>query len=438
MDSAAPDMDLSCPLWVEFTDTVTGLPYYYNVNTGERACCDPAPEAKANCSLRERECVGFSGSQPLHEPPGEGATRFPITLPAELASDHISKAATCCSRQEGGEAITSQAASEWWRRPARIQQTLSLMKSQYTEGNEHYNLWHGKYESDRFDPKDRDPAPWRCDPMNDSGWTQVDLPGAERSYFCIFFARGACNAGHRCNYYHRVPTRADADACDIAHDIFGRERFAGHRDDMDGVGSFNSDSQALFVADLRFDRKQCDTVQKVEQEIWDHFGEWGEIESVRVIPSKAIGFVRYTYRAAAEFAKVAMANQKMGLSSCISVRWAADDRNPRATKLRRMEREVMVDTAVDRRIASMGLSHTEISSLQLASRAGGFKGCTAPYPDTSSQYPKLESKQLLAPPTEEIDAEAEQVDVRSNIDRMNAVLARIDVMHVNEEVKSDF
>lgn len=37
--------------------------------------------------------------------------------------------------------------------------------------------------------------------------------------------------------------------------------------------------------------------------------QWGELESVRVIWDKSIAFVRYKLRAAAEFAKEAMADQ---------------------------------------------------------------------------------------------------------------------------------
>ena len=42
----------------------------------------------------------------------------------------------------------------------------------------------------------------------------------------------------------------------------------------------------------------------------------------------AIAFVRYRYRANAEFAKVAMANQSLDNKEVINVRWAMDDPNP--------------------------------------------------------------------------------------------------------------
>ena len=39
-----------------------------------------------------------------------------------------------------------------------------------------------------------------------------------------------------------MPTVLDIASADEAHDIFGRERFSQHRDDMGGVGSFNSET----------------------------------------------------------------------------------------------------------------------------------------------------------------------------------------------------
>ena len=42
----------------------------------------------------------------------------------------------------------------------------------------------------------------------------------------------------------------------------------------------------------------------------------GDVEDIRVVSSKAIAFVRYTWRCNAEFAKEAMAGQRLGRSKC--------------------------------------------------------------------------------------------------------------------------
>jgi len=386
MVSNSPDLGLSCPAWVQFIDPQTRLPYYYNVETQQEACHDPEPE-------------------------GELGRR----LTPELTDSH----------SQAGDGMAEEVPL-WRTRPARVQQKLDPTRAQYTEGHEHFNIWYGKYENDRFDKRDREPASTRCEPLLDSGWTEVDQPGAEASYFCLFFARGSCSAGHRCRYYHRVPTPADDALCDPAHDIFGRERFAAHRDDLGGVGSFNSESRSLFVADLRFDRAAPDAVQRVDADLRDHFGTWGEVESVRVIPRAAIGFVRYVHRAAAEFAKVAMASQRMGRAPCITVKWALDDPNPRAVKQRRIERQSEVNAALDSRIASLNLSESEIASFALSMQTKNLLKGSIPYPDTDAQFP---SKKTHGPATkEEADAEDDLTRAAANMGRMNALLAKIGAM----------
>lgn len=305
-------------------------------------------------------------------------------------------------------------------------------RTQYVEGSEDYNVYYSKYESDRFNPKDREPASFRCDPDRDSGYTLVDLPNGERSDFCIFFAKGCCNKGHQCQYYHHIPSLDDSNCCDLAHDIFGRERFGSHRGDFDGVGCFNSESRTLYVGDLRFDRSLGDSscaVRVLEEEVREAFGVWGEIEELRLISTKAIAFVRYTYRASAEFAKVAMANQKLGLSKCIRVRWALEDPNPRVKKQARIDRRDLVDEAVLRRAASLGLSEVEVATLQLTNQPRGFVDVTAPYPDTSAQYPigpvsGAASEEMEAAAAAEAEESARQSEAAENLDRMAGLLAR--------------
>merc|ERR1712150_442785 len=179
-----------------------------------------------------------------------------------------------------------------------------------------------------------------------------------------------------------------------------------------------------------------------EQQLWDHFGTWGEVVQVRVIPAKAIGFVRYTYRAAAEFAKVAMANQRMGLAMCIQVKWALDDPNPRAIKQRRIEAQDMVNAAVDDKIALLGLSEIDLTSFALANQPKDISQPTVPYPNTDAQYPVRKElhekiKQVHGPVTKaEVEAEENHTKAVANIDRMNIVLARIDAMYNSGEIEA--
>lgn len=167
-------------------------------------------------------------------------------------------------------------------------------------GSEEYNIWYGKHLSDRWENgrrEDREKATTRCNPFSDSGWTKADFEGDfDRPVICLYFARGCCYMGPNCRYYHRVPTAEDNERLDDLHDIFGRERFAQHRDDMSGVGSFTDDCRTLFVGDLKVHRVHPNAEEKTEQLIRQQFGLWGPIEEIKVIRNRNFAFVRYKFR----------------------------------------------------------------------------------------------------------------------------------------------
>ena len=56
--------------------------------------------------------------------------------------------------------------------------------------------------------------------------------------------------------------------------------------------------------------------------------QWGEVEHVNLIARLSISFVRFRYRAVAEFAREAMANQELDAEEILHVKWAYDDPNP--------------------------------------------------------------------------------------------------------------
>lgn len=89
----------------------------------------------------------------------------------------------------------------WMKTAARVQVPYNPEVPQYVEGQEDYNIWYGKYLSDRRNPRDKDrySAGYKCDPEKDSGWTQADLPGSGSPGFCLFYARGCCGFGHKCS-----------------------------------------------------------------------------------------------------------------------------------------------------------------------------------------------------------------------------------------------
>lgn len=221
----------------------------------------------------------------------------------------------------------------WLKRPARLQVLATEFQNfSHCEGQNEYNIWYGRHLTDRYSRPshlDREPALYRCNPELDAGYTAADTqPGNSEAFFCAFFAKGCCTKGNECRYKHRVPTLEDECKLEWSRDIFGRERHRDHRDDMGGAGSFNHECKTLFVGGLQIDPMAEDGIQNLEKFLWESFGTWGDVEAVRVIPKKLIGFVTYAYRVQAEFAKVAMADQNFGKhGSLLSVKWAHQDGN---------------------------------------------------------------------------------------------------------------
>jgi WW domain len=179
-------------------------------------------------------------------------------------------------------------------------------------------------------------------------------------------------------YYHRIPLPADDANCDEMSDCFGRQRHSSHRQDMNGVGSFMNPSRTLFVGNLT--RSKYESPKALEDAVWRHFSEWGELENVNVVHRLSIAFPRYRLRTSAgklndvilssarrhrvsfiahplycqsdpirpdfflslpyisliltspicppEFAKEAMTCQTLDWKEVLSIRWAHDDPNP--------------------------------------------------------------------------------------------------------------
>lgn len=72
-----------------------------------------------------------------------------------------------------------------------------------------------------------------------------------------------------------------------------------------------------------------------------HFAEWGQVERVRVLNTRGVGFITYSNEANAQFAKEAMAHQALDHNEILNVRWATADPNPmaQAREARRIEEQ---------------------------------------------------------------------------------------------------
>jgi hypothetical protein len=323
------------PTWVLFIDPESRKPYFFNVDTGDTSWDDPEP-------------VGLPQGGDVHQE----ATGSSVSLGTPERDEYLVHEV----EKELNRGIPPYLSDEWKSRPAR-RQTTDTGSVAYREGSDRYNIWYHRVSMDRFDDSVRVAATSSCDPWVDSGLTEADSKRAETPHFCMWFAKGSCSRGPQCRYKHRVPTRKDDEASDHMFDIFGRERHAQHKDDMGGVGSFLKECKCLYISDITLDGSEPNAVQKLEAQIWKLFHPWGPIESIRIIPSRLIAFVKYEYRSAAEFAKVACSNQPCGLSAAINVRWAFEDPNSRAAEQSELETRDKFYSEVEKRISSM--SHRE-------------------------------------------------------------------------------
>merc|ERR1711865_97521 len=202
----------------------------------------------------------------------------------------------------GGDAFSAPAPDnplprvDWKSRWAPKQKDhIEAHRLQSAEHSTEFNIWYGKYEGDRMHQRGNERAGGRCCMDTDSGKTLADTRA--KAFMCLHFSRGLCAKGKNCTYHHHLPTPADEKRIGKLPDCFGRERHATDREDMCGVGNFVRESRTLYIG-----RTKSLPKEELEEQIYRHFSEWGDIQEYRVVEKKQIAFVRYYYRMNAEFA----------------------------------------------------------------------------------------------------------------------------------------
>ncbi|GKT35488.1 putative multi-domain containing protein [Aduncisulcus paluster] len=128
-----------------------------------------------------------------------------------------------------------------------------------------------------------------------------------------------CKKGKNCSFLHRKPTGKDQERISEVRDVFGRKRHATHKDDMAGVGSWESNTHTLYIGNIM--RREG-----VSKDIYRIFSTFGDIVNFRYIEKQSICFVEYKYRIQAEFAKEAMSNGHLDDGSVLNIRWAYPNR----------------------------------------------------------------------------------------------------------------
>tara|TARA_B100001758_G_C18401526_1_gene609326 strand:+ start:545 stop:1276 length:732 start_codon:yes stop_codon:yes gene_type:complete len=201
----------------------------------------------------------------------------------------------------------------------------------------------------------------------------------------------------------------DAKRKDLMYDIFGRSKHAMEKADNSGAGSYLRDVRTLFIYYAGSVPEHWGS-DRMEREIRKDFGEWGPIEAVDVKHDRTFCFVRYKFRASAEFAKEAMEGQRIGNSKIhelpLSVRWANDDPNPVAIVRVKRERETLVADAIIRGIEKKQRELSAKDALEQKMIAQVKEG--EEYPDTSALYDDEEGKKAM------IEAEKEKKEGEDN------------------------
>lgn len=128
------------------------------------------------------------------------------------------------------------------------------------------------------------------------------------------------------------------DRIETTIDCFGRDKYRTDREDMGGIGSFERRCKTLYIGNVGMN-------EYMEEIVRGHFGEFGQLEYVNVIPDKGVAFVQYRSILNAEFAKEAMQNQKLESDDIINVRWATEDPNPGVREaIKRKAEEDVIET----------------------------------------------------------------------------------------------
>lgn len=279
----------------------------------------------------------------------------------------------------------------WKDKSAKVQVSESELPSSIpSQTGLVFNVWYNKW-SQGLNEQKRFVNPYKLEPGRHAGLTRGDKQGTQ--FFCLYFAKGMCCLGKRCQYMHHIPEDEDIARLSMKTDVldcFGREKFGSYRDDMGGVGTFRKMNRTLYIGGLSgaLNNKQLRAPQ-IESRIRFVFASLGEIDRVRYVEAKNCAFVKFRRSANAEFAKEAMSNQTMLLPSDkewedrkegtgLLCKWANDDPDPEA---RRREEEEQKSESVRMMVKILDNHMSSTAAVQRADAEA-----SSPVPDADNPH----------------------------------------------------
>lgn len=209
-----------------------------------------------------------------------------------------------------------------------------------------FNQWYNKWSHGTTSSNNRFVSPFRLDVKRDSGTTAAR---SDCLTFCLYFARGCCALGSKCQYLHHIPDSDEDSNVSRVKDCFGREKHSQYRDDMSGVGSFQSLNSTLYIGGITnaLNGKPLKPIQ-IENRLKYVLSPLGPIEKIRYIETKNCAFIKFRDSINAEFAKEVISNQTLLLPNDkewdrkmdgmgLLVKWAHEDPDPNVKKRRSQE-----------------------------------------------------------------------------------------------------
>jgi len=305
------------------------------------------------------------------------------------------------------------------KRPARKQIKDMRNETAYIEGNYDYNIWYDKFLTDQRIEEERVTSMHKLDPIEDPGYTKADKFD-KAGYFCTYFARGCCSEGVNCRFYHRVPQPSDLRDDEIVKDWFGRTKHSKFKEDFTGIGTFSEDCKTLKITDIAIpDRSK--PVRELLRIFYEAFAPWGDLVDIHLNVSKWVGFVKYSHRFYAEFAREAMYDQAIfGGTDPITLRWAPS--SPFEKKEQEMEAHFIGEMNDLKERQKMMSEHAKRAVKDLNKKTG-YKRKRE---ESKFDQNLVDSKRAKQAEEEDPNAPVDNKEIADNLSKLSSIFQRME------------